>query len=84
MKLVIDVCLLNNVYTKDEKEKKQTLFRFMIFKSLRGMNMKKIAKTSLIALAFVLFSCGKNEQYYDSYVGLIKEHTLRYKTNGLS
>ncbi len=45
--------------------------------------MKKIAKTSLIALAFVLFSCGKNEQYFDSYVGLIKEHTLRYKTNGL-
>ncbi len=36
MKLVVDVSLLYNVHTKDEKEKKQTLFRFMIFKSLRG------------------------------------------------
>ncbi len=50
----------------------------------RGIKMKrKFQKILLVCSVFSLFSCDSNDRYYDSSIGLINEHTLKYKTNGL-
>ncbi len=37
----------------------------------------------ILSAAFCLSSCGENGAYYKSYTGLIDEHTLNYKSEGL-
>lgn len=44
---------------------------------------RKLQKILLVCSVFSLFSCDSNDRYYDSSIGLINEHTLKYKTNGL-